>query len=147
MLGPQSWMQHCRWGLTTAEQRGRIPSLALLAVLVLMQSRIQLSLLTVSQLMSSTIHSPTSSPKPFAAVFPLDLFISQPVVVQEVAPTQLQHLALGLIQPHEIPIGPCLELVQASLKVPAHPFPVSLCLSLLQKNSWQMCSTNFSLSA
>ena len=29
--GPQSWTQSCRWGLSRGEQRGRIPSLDLLA--------------------------------------------------------------------------------------------------------------------
>jgi len=37
VLGLQSWMQDSRWGLTRAEQRGRITSLDLLAMLLLMQ--------------------------------------------------------------------------------------------------------------
>jgi len=41
--GLQSWTQDCRWGLTRAEQRGRIPSLALLATLLLMQPRVWLA--------------------------------------------------------------------------------------------------------
>ena len=31
--GLQSWMQYCRWALTTAEQRETIPSLSLLPLL------------------------------------------------------------------------------------------------------------------
>ncbi|KAK4818444.1 hypothetical protein QYF61_013131 [Mycteria americana] len=41
MLGPQSWTQYSRWGLTRAGQRGRIASLDLLATLLLMQPRIR----------------------------------------------------------------------------------------------------------
>ena len=36
VLGLQSWMQDSRWGLTRAEQRGRINSLDLLDTLLLM---------------------------------------------------------------------------------------------------------------
>jgi len=38
--GAQNWTQHCRWGLTRAEQRGRRTSLALLPTLLLMHPRI-----------------------------------------------------------------------------------------------------------
>ena len=41
--GLQSWTQDSRWDLTRAEQRRRIPSLDLLATLLLMQPRIQLA--------------------------------------------------------------------------------------------------------
>jgi len=41
----QSWMQDCRWGLTRAEQRGRTPSLDLLAMLLLMRPKVQLAFL------------------------------------------------------------------------------------------------------
>ena len=40
--GLQSWTQDSTWGLTSAEQRGRITSLDLLAMLLLIQPRIQL---------------------------------------------------------------------------------------------------------
>ena len=43
VLGVQSWTQDSRWGLTRAEYRGRIPSLDLLAMLLLMQPRAQLA--------------------------------------------------------------------------------------------------------
>ena len=33
VLGPQTWMQYSRWGLTKAEQRGTITSLTLMALL------------------------------------------------------------------------------------------------------------------
>ena len=44
----QSWMQDSRWGLTRAEQRNRITSLVLLAMLLLMQLRIQLAFWAVN---------------------------------------------------------------------------------------------------
>jgi len=37
--GPQSWIQDSRWGLTRAEQRGRIASIDLLATLLFIQPR------------------------------------------------------------------------------------------------------------
>ncbi|RMC13383.1 hypothetical protein DUI87_10918 [Hirundo rustica rustica] len=42
----------------------------------------------------------------------LDLFIPQTGLVARTALTQVQHLALGLVEPCEIPTGPVLELVQ-----------------------------------
>ncbi|CAN8215414.1 unnamed protein product [Coccothraustes coccothraustes] len=49
LLGTPELMQHCRWALTRAEQsraeqRGRIPSLALLPTLLWMQPRTPLAL-------------------------------------------------------------------------------------------------------
>jgi len=43
----KNWTQHSEGGLTDAEQRGRIPSLDLLAVLCLMQPRISLAAFVV----------------------------------------------------------------------------------------------------
>ena len=65
--GLQSWTQYSRWGLTRAEQRGRITSLDLLATL-LMQPRTRLALRAASahcQLMSSL--SSISTPKSLSA--------------------------------------------------------------------------------
>jgi len=42
--GAQNWMQYSRWGLTSAEWRGRRTSLTLLALLFLMHPRIPLAL-------------------------------------------------------------------------------------------------------
>ncbi|KAF4799508.1 hypothetical protein TURU_054323 [Turdus rufiventris] len=42
----------------------------------------------------------------------LELSIPQPVLMSGVPLTQVQHLALGLVKPHEIPMDPLLELVQ-----------------------------------
>lgn len=33
-------------------------------------------------------------------------------MILEVAPTQVQRLALGLVEPHDVSMGPLLELVQ-----------------------------------
>ncbi|KAK4810053.1 hypothetical protein QYF61_005116 [Mycteria americana] len=45
----------------------------------------------------------------------LDHIIPQPVLVSGVALTQVQELALGLVEPHEVHMGPLLKLVQVSL--------------------------------
>ncbi|KAK4830385.1 hypothetical protein QYF61_010612 [Mycteria americana] len=45
----------------------------------------------------------------------LNLFIPQPVLTPGVAATQVQDLALGLVEPHEIHKGSLLELVQVPL--------------------------------
>jgi len=45
----------------------------------------------------------------------LHLFILQPVLIVGVALTQVQDLALGLVEPHEVHVGPLLEFVQVPL--------------------------------
>ncbi|KAK4828118.1 hypothetical protein QYF61_023916 [Mycteria americana] len=42
-------------------------------------------------------------------------FISQPVLILGVALTQVQDLALGLVEPHEVHMGPLFKLVQVPL--------------------------------
>ena len=42
----------------------------------------------------------------------LNLFIPQPVLILGVASTQVQDLALGLVEPHEVHTGPLLKLIQ-----------------------------------
>ena len=66
--GLQSCMQDSRWGLTRAEQRGRIPCLNLLATLPLMQPRVQLAFWAAGThywLMSSFLS--TGTPKFFSS--------------------------------------------------------------------------------
>ena len=107
-------MQRCGWGPTRAEQRGRITSLDLLATLLLMQSSVQLAFWAVSAhcwLMPS--FSSTSTPKSFSAG--LLSIPSSPVLILGAALTQVQDLALGLVELHEIPTVPPLQLVQVSL--------------------------------
>ena len=45
----------------------------------------------------------------------LNPFIPQPVLLLGVALTQVQDLVLGLVEPHEVHMGPLLELVQVPL--------------------------------
>ncbi|KAK4831204.1 hypothetical protein QYF61_016041 [Mycteria americana] len=45
----------------------------------------------------------------------LNPIIPQPVLILEVAPTQVQDPALGLVEPHEVHTGPLLQLVQVLL--------------------------------
>jgi len=54
-------------------------------------------------------------PQVFFVRADLDPFILQLVLVLGVAPTQRQDLALGLVEPHEVHMGPPLQLVQVSL--------------------------------
>ena len=45
----------------------------------------------------------------------LNPFIPQPVLILGVALTQVQDLALGLVEPHEVHMGPLFRLVQVPL--------------------------------
>ncbi|KAK4822214.1 hypothetical protein QYF61_011855 [Mycteria americana] len=45
----------------------------------------------------------------------LNPFILQPVLIPGVAPTQVQDLALGLVEPHEVHMGPLFKFVQVIL--------------------------------
>ena len=45
----------------------------------------------------------------------LNPFIPQPVLIPGLAATQVQDLALDLVEPHEVHVGPLLELVQLPL--------------------------------
>jgi len=45
----------------------------------------------------------------------LSPFIPQPKLILEVTSTQVQNLALGLVEPHEVYRGPLLKLVQVPL--------------------------------
>jgi len=55
----------------------------------------------------------------------LNPFIPQPVLIPGVAPTQMQDLALGLVEPHDVHTGPLTELVQ----VPLDGIPSFRCVS------------------
>ena len=59
--GLQSWTQDSGWGVTRAEQRGRILSLTLLATLLLVQHRIWLAFWAVSAYWWVTLSSSSSS--------------------------------------------------------------------------------------
>ncbi|KAK4810201.1 hypothetical protein QYF61_011795 [Mycteria americana] len=45
----------------------------------------------------------------------LNPFIPQPLLIPGLAPTKLQDLALGLVEPHEVHTGPLLKIVQVPL--------------------------------
>ncbi|KAK4812332.1 hypothetical protein QYF61_017109 [Mycteria americana] len=114
--GLQSWTQYSRWGLTRAEQRGRITSLDLLATLLFMQPRIWLAFWAASahcQLTSS--FSSTSTPKSFSAGLLSIPSSLKPVLILGITLTQLQDPALGLVEPQEVHMGALLELVQVPL--------------------------------
>jgi len=51
----------------------------------------------------------------------LNAFIPQPLLIAGVALTQMQDLALGLVEPHEIHTGPFLELIQVTTRMASHP--------------------------
>jgi len=59
-------------------------------------------------------HSPVP-PSPSRQGATLKPFIPQPILIVGVAPTQMQDLALHLVEPHEIHTGPFLDLVQVPL--------------------------------
>jgi len=110
-------MQDARWGLTRMEEMGRIPSLALLATLLLMQPRTQLAFWAMSAhwwLMSS--FSFLSTPKSLSAgllsILPVYQYIGGcPDHVQDPA-------APGLVEPHEVHKGLLLKLVQVQIHSP-----------------------------
>jgi len=54
-------------------------------------------------------------PQVFLGRTALNPFIPQPVLISGITPTQMQDLALGLVEPHEIHTGPLLKLVQIPL--------------------------------
>ena len=60
----------------------------------------------------------------------LNPFSAQPVSVLGIAPTQVQDLALGLVEPHEVHTGPPLQAVQVPLDgIPSIPRVDCLVLS------------------
>jgi len=56
--------------------------------------------------------SPTSNPQVLLGRAALSPLIHQPVLIAWLASTQMQDLALGLVEPHEVHTGPLFELVQ-----------------------------------
>ncbi|KAF4794971.1 hypothetical protein TURU_096979 [Turdus rufiventris] len=106
---PQSWMQGYSWGLTEQSRGAESPpSPAAYAALDATQDTFDFLgwecpwLGHVQPLTHST-------PKFFSSVHP------QPGLVPGVVPTQVQHLALGLVKSHEIPMGLVPELLQVPL--------------------------------
>ena len=83
----------------SSEQRGRITSLALLATLLLVQPRIQLAVRAHCWLVSSCHHQHPQILFGRAVLYP---FIPQFVPIVGVNMTQVQDLALGFVEPHEL---------------------------------------------
>ena len=112
--GLQSWTQHTRQALTWTEYRGRIPSLNLLATLLLMQPRIRLAFWAASTccwvMLSFSSTSKVLLSK--AALYP---FVPQPVLIVGVSMTHVQDPAVGLVELHEVHMGLLLKLFPGPL--------------------------------
>jgi len=66
----------------------------------------------------------------------LNPFIAQLVLIAGVALTQVQDLALGLVEPHEVHTGPLLKLVQVPLDgIPSAPLRLVSSADLLRVHS------------
>ena len=115
--GAQHRTQPSRGGLTSAEQRGRISSLDLLATLLLVQPRTPLAFFAAS---ASTWCPPGPSLQScFPAAHP------QLVLVPGAVPPQGQDFACPLVELQEVPVSPFLQPVE----VPLGGSATSWCLS------------------
>ncbi|KAF4795205.1 hypothetical protein TURU_095604 [Turdus rufiventris] len=86
-------------------------------MMLLMQPRTQLAFWDANAhclVISSLASHPPGSPSPSRRAA-LNLSIPQPVLILEVALTQVPCLVFSLVNPHDIPTGPLLELVQIPL--------------------------------
>jgi len=90
-------MQDSQRGLTRAEQRGRIPSLALLATLLGIQPRIRLTFWAVTTLPGHDELLINQHPQVFLLRAALNPFSAQPVFALGIALTYVQDLELGQI--------------------------------------------------
>jgi len=102
-------MQYSKWGLTRAEQRGRITSLDLLVMLLLMQPRIWLAFQAASAHCWLMLNLLSTDPQILLLRASLKPFSGQPVSVLAIAPTQVQDLAPGFVELHEVGMGPPLS--------------------------------------
>ncbi|KAF4803090.1 hypothetical protein TURU_020535 [Turdus rufiventris] len=98
-LRVQIWTQHLRCGLSSAQDRGTIPALLLLATLLLTQARMPLAFLATWAHPGSCSAAATSSPRSFPAT------LSQPVALPGIVVTQGQDPVLGLVEPHTFGLG------------------------------------------
>jgi len=104
-------MQESRWGLTREEQSGRITSLDLLAILLLMQPRMRLAFCAASaHCCLTSSFSSSNTPKTILAGMLLTS-----VLIAEIASIPVHDPALGLVELHEVHTGPLLRLVQVPL--------------------------------
>ncbi|KAJ7422088.1 hypothetical protein WISP_39760 [Willisornis vidua] len=109
-------MQYSRRVLTSVEQRGKITSLDLLAMLLLMQAKNTTGFLGCKHTLLAHVQ-PLAHQHPQVLLIraAFDLFVSQPMLILGVGLTQVQHLVLGLIKPHEIFTGPLFKVAQVPL--------------------------------
>ncbi|KAK4831400.1 hypothetical protein QYF61_017531 [Mycteria americana] len=123
-LRDKSLTQYSRWGLTRAEEENHLPQPAGHASCYAAQDMVGLlgyehTLLAHVQLF---IHQ---YPQVLLCRAALDHIIPQPVLILGVALTQVQDLALGLVEAHEVHMGPLLKLVQ----VPVDGIPSLRCVN------------------
>ncbi|KAJ7410419.1 hypothetical protein WISP_108598 [Willisornis vidua] len=104
-------MHYFGCGLIMVEKSDRIPIVDLLVTLLLMQPK-DCAASAHCWLMSSL--SSTSTFKTFSTRL-LSLFIPQCVLTMGVGLTQVQHLVLVLVKPHEVPMAHLPDLVQVAL--------------------------------
>jgi len=93
----KNWMYYYRWSPTSAEQRGRISSLTLLVMFLLIQHRIWLTLWTVrAYCWLTSSFSSTSTPNFFSAWLCSCSFTFQHVLTVGIAETKVQDLAFWI---------------------------------------------------
>ncbi|TRZ17936.1 hypothetical protein HGM15179_009173 [Zosterops borbonicus] len=103
-----------RWGLTTAEQGDRIPSLSLLPFVAVQDvfGFLGCECPSLGPVQPVTHQHPQPSPSGQGCS---DLFIPHTVLIPGLAPAQVQHLEHGHIKLPEIPMGSFPERIQVHL--------------------------------
>jgi len=107
-------MHHYKCGLMRAEQRGTITSFALPLTPLLMQPIIPLAFQAANAhcwLMSSSLS--TRIPRSSAAL----LSRSSSPTLYGIAPSHMQHLTLGLVEVHQVPVESLFKIVQVPLDI------------------------------
>jgi len=95
--GPQAWTQCSTWGLTRAD-RGIFPSLPTAPLLVL-PGRL-MAFWACECTLLACVHSIHQNPLVLFHRAALSDLLSQPVLISGIAPAEVQHFALGLVEPH-----------------------------------------------
>jgi len=108
--GAQSWTQHSRCALTSAEGRGRIRSCSLLATLILMQPRVVLAFFEARArcwLVFNFVSRKSFSAKLLSSWLPS-------AHTGAWGYSQAQGFALTLVELHEVPVDPFLPPVEVA---------------------------------
>lgn len=106
-------MQYSTWGLTREEQRGTNTSFARLATSLLMQPRMELTFSVHTDGSCKSFHAlepPEPSPQE-----KFSMTSSPSLHMSGISPTQVQHPALGVFEPHSINAGPFPKLAQVQV--------------------------------